>query len=99
MQKRDAIWKHPSLQSVIPGKLLFRQEFLQQIDRARIMRLSQPEQRLLSDLRILVGPRDRDECWNSFVPRALGQREHCLLSHLAVDAIVEHEVLQVRSRG
>src|ERR1700716_1937386 len=96
MQKRDAIWEHPSLQSLLSERpLLLRQQLLEQVERARIVRLAQPEQRLFSNLRILVGSRDSDECGDTFVAGALRQCEYCLLANLAVDAIVENQRIEI----
>src|SRR6266550_6266639 len=75
---------------------LLGQQLLEQIECSRIVRLTEPEQGLLAYLRILVGSRNCDQCRHTFVARPLRECEHRALTDFAVNAVVDHYVLEIR---
>jgi len=101
MQKRDAISKHPPLQS-------FRAEF----ERCFFVRSSSNRSSTLGScdwpsqksacFRIsgsFLVRRNGDESWNAFISGTLGQSEHCLLSHFPVDAIIVDLLTTIAGKG
>src|SRR5438045_6173744 len=78
-----------------PLPLPLREHLLEQVERSWVVRLTQPEQCFLADLGIFVRPRDCDQRRNPFLARPLRQCEHRALADLAIDAIVDHDLLEI----
>src|SRR6185295_557212 len=71
----------PRLRVIITsGSLALRQQLLDEIERARIVRLSQPEQGALSDFGVLAGAHDANERRDSFLVALLREGEDGLLA-------------------
>src|SRR2546427_1794342 len=68
--------------------LLPQQNVFEELDRTRIVRLSEPEHRLLADLGVPIAARDLDQLRHAFVLRHLAEREHRFLLHLGVGIVV-----------
>src|ERR1043165_4696044 len=81
------------------GRSLRGQNLLEEPERPRVIRLPQPEQRLPPDGGVPVGPRDPDEDRHALVMAELGEREHCLLPHVAVLLLVLREVGETPGGG
>src|SRR4029453_12678729 len=65
------------------------ENFFEELDRTRIVRLTEPEHRLLADLDVLVRPRDVDQPRHAFVLRHLTEREHRLFLDLGVGIVLD----------
>src|SRR2546430_1210486 len=81
-----------------PFPLFLRQQLLEEVERARVVRLAEPEQCLLSYLRILVRSRHRDQCRNAFLARTLRECEHRGLTDFAIDGVVADNVVEASRR-
>src|SRR4051812_47151792 len=68
--------------------LLLQQDVFEELHRTRIVRLTEPEHRLLADLRITMAARDLDQARHPFVGRHLAEREHRLLLHLGIGIVL-----------
>src|SRR6266516_5043697 len=77
---------------------LLGEQLLEQIQCSRVVRLTEPEQGLLAYLGILVGSRHCDQCRNTLVARPLRKSEHRALTDFAINAVVDHYVLEIRCR-
>src|SRR4029450_8971628 len=65
------------------------ENFFEKLDRTRIVRLTEPEHRLLPDLDVLVRPRDLNQPRDAFLLRHLAEREHRLFLDLGVGIVVD----------
>src|SRR4030095_2493551 len=65
------------------------ENFFEELDRTRIVRLTEPEHRLLADLDVLVRPRDVNQARHAFLLRHLAERKDSLFLDLGVGLIVE----------
>src|SRR5690242_3115925 len=74
------------------------EELLEERQGPRVVRLAQPEDRLLPDLGVLVLARDPDQGRNPLVPGTLGEREDRLPPHLAVLGLVAGEGIEPAGR-
>src|SRR6188474_3057566 len=84
----------PSPQSLVP----LRKNLLEQRNRSRIIRLTQPEHGVAPNLRVAMGLRHANEDGNALVLRPLREREHHLLLHLAVDARIVRQRIETGRR-
>src|SRR5262249_27991069 len=69
--------------------LLLQQNVLEELRRARILRLAEPEHRLLADLRTAMVARDLDQFRPAFVSRELAEREPPFLLDLDLRVVVD----------
>src|SRR4029453_10532025 len=65
------------------------ENFFEELDRTRIVRLTEPEHRLLADLDVLVRPRDINQPRHAFLLRHLAERKDSLFLDLGVGIIVD----------
>src|SRR5581483_12029953 len=77
-------------------EILLRQQLFQKIQRPWIMALAQPENRLLTHGRVLIGLGKLDETRNSLVIMHLAQREDCFLFYFCI-RIVLNGISNLRS--
>ena len=73
---------------------LFQQHVLEELDRARIVRLTQPEHRLLPDRGVPVVLRDLDQLRHAFVLRQLAQREDRAFADVSVRILLNREAVR-----
>src|SRR2546423_4521286 len=75
-----------------------RQQLLEKVDRARVVRLAEPKQSLLAYLGILVRSRYCDQRRNALVARTLRKREHRALTDFTIDTVIDDQTVEVTCR-
>src|SRR4030095_16087182 len=65
------------------------ENFLEELERSRIVRLTEPEHRLLADLDVLVRPRDVNQPRHAFLLRHLAERKDSLFLDLGVGIVLD----------
>jgi hypothetical protein len=75
------------------------QNFLEEVERAGILALTEPEDCGLPQLAVRVGASDPDERRNSFVSRALGEGKDSLLPDFPITSAVARDRIQGPPRG
>src|SRR5207253_6548017 len=78
---------------------LFGEDLLEQCDRPRVVRLTEPEEGLLTHARTGVGAGDADQGRHAFLMPQLRQGEHGALLHLELHARVVHQLAEPAGRG
>ena len=82
-----------------PGFTRASQDILEQCKSPRIVRLSEPEERLFPHGRIAIGLRNANQCRNSLTVRLLGQGEDGALADCAIDGVLGNQLREVRRNG